>query len=80
MQKFLEGLSAFMLISFLLKLSVNYVLAPSFIFFVFGAAHLGYIKALAFYGLSNLVFKNLTSNLKLKGVPHEQTKSNANTR
>ncbi len=64
MQKVIEGLGVFLLISLLLKLSVNYALSPVFITFIFGAAHLTYIKAAVFYGLSNLVFKDNLVALK----------------
>lgn len=64
MQKFIEGVGVFLLVSLIIKLSVNYVLSPVFITFLFGAAHLTYIKAVLFYGLSNLVFKDNLMALK----------------
>lgn len=60
MQKFLEVVGLFALISLMVMLSINYAFSGAFLREVFGAPHVTYVQSLILYGLSNLLFKQLT--------------------
>jgi hypothetical protein len=75
MEKFTKAIGAFVLIMLTIALVsvmgayptkwlVNYVLAPQFIYFVFGVTKIGFWKALATNVLASSLFKSTSTSRK----------------